>query len=328
MKLWEDAIRIQLFGTEAYEFGLYCAIGAACAIAALCVACRHLKIPQAAALTTGLLCLLLGTVFSRITFCLLDFELGEMLPVSEWTRITTGGWALFGMIGGAILAAWIGARITKQKPLRMLDAVTLALPLMIAAERFGELHQNGFDTGRPMKEGTRMIGFLTFRDELESRIATFRLASILAFVLFVILVIYLFQKQRRDGEVWIRFMMLCGAGGVILESMRGDEFLIYSFVRLQQVLAAAMLIWGVILAVLRGKRAGKSLRAVTAVSLILAVGISIAIEFGFDRTQISHVLLYVIMITVLAIPVVLGFILLAGANKGQEAPYSSETAEA
>ena len=216
--------------------------------------------------------------------------------------------------------------INSAKPQRMLDAVSAAFPLMIAAERFGELHQNGFDTGRPLKEGTHMIGFLTFHDELESRVATFRLASILALILFIILVVYLFQKKRQDGEIWIRFLMLCGAGGVILESMRGDEYLIYSFVRLQQVLAAVMLIWGVVLSILRGKRTGRILRTATAISLILAVGISIAIEFGFDRTQISHTLLYAVMITVLAIPVVLSFILLAASNK-ERRPCSSATAE-
>lgn len=311
MRLLEDTARIPLFGTEVYAFGLYCAIGAACAITALVIICRYLKIRALSALLTGLLGLLLGAFFSRLLYCLLNFELGEMMPVSSWHQITTGGWTMGGMVGGVMLAAWAGSRITKEKPLRMLDAVSAALPLMIAAERLGESRIEGFDVSRPFRDGFRFIGFLTVTDELESRVATFRLAAILAIILFLILIFLLARRDRRDGDILILFMMLCGAGAVVLESLRDDHHLEYSFVHFQQILAAVMWIWSVILA---GRRAGRGsirLFVITIVCMLAAVGICIAIEFAFDRTVISHVLLYMIMIAALSVPIVLGLVLLS-----------------
>jgi len=76
MMLREDAVRISLFGTEMYPYGLCCAIGAACALAAAGVVCRVRKTKPGTASLACLLCLALGIVCSRLAFCLLDQEFG------------------------------------------------------------------------------------------------------------------------------------------------------------------------------------------------------------------------------------------------------------
>jgi hypothetical protein len=122
------------------------------------------------------------------------------------------------------------------------------------------------------------------------------------------------RGRRRDGDTWIQFLILGGAGGILLESLRYDGFLEFSFVRFQQVLAAVMLVWGLVLAARRSGRHGKGfVLSVTAV-LVLAVGVGIGIEFALDRTSLSHVLLYMIMTAAAAVPVVFGFILLRRNN--------------
>lgn len=310
MKLWEDAARMTLFGVKVYSYGTYCAFGAIFALLAYIVICRYQKIKTVSALMSGMLSILFGLLFSRIVFCILDHELGRMIPVSEWFRISTGGWTMFGMIGGAMSGAWLGAKIMKEKPARILDAVSAALLLMIVAERLGESRIERFNVSRPLTSGIPEIGFLTVKDELETRVATHRVAAILTAVLFVILVICLFQRKRRDGDLWILFLLLFGAVSVLLESLRLDNHLVYSFVRMQQVLAALMLLWGLILAGRRGGRKNIALIIISFISFMFAVGVCILNEFRLDRTQVSHILLYVEMIAALLVPTLLGVILL------------------
>ena len=122
------------------------------------------------------------------------------------------------------------------------------------------------------------------------------------------------RGRRRDGDTWIQFLILGGAGGILLESLRYDGFLEFSFVRFQQVLAAVMLVWGLVLAARRSGRNGKGFVASVTAVLVLAVGICIGIEFALDRTSLSHILLYLIMTAAVAVPVVFGFILLRRNN--------------
>ena len=94
MMLREDAVRISLLGMEMYPYGLCCAIGAACALAATGVVCRVRKTRPGTASLACLLCLVLGIVCSRLAFCLLDQEFGSMIPFSAWFLADRGGWSL------------------------------------------------------------------------------------------------------------------------------------------------------------------------------------------------------------------------------------------
>ena len=192
---------------------------------------------------------------------------------------------------------------------------------MIMAERLGESRISGFDVSRTLPDGFPQIPFLTVQDADYgvSFLATYHLAALLAAALFICMLLYILKGKRRDGDLWILFLLLCGAGGVLLESLRYDHFLEFSFVRFQQVLAAVMLAAGVALAVKRLGKAKSRLRTAALVSLALAVGAGIAIEFALDRTRISHSLLYLIMVAALAAPVIMGIRMM---NKGKD---TSET---
>ena len=315
MTLWEEAVRIRVFGIEMYAFGLYCAVGALCSLLAAAVLCRAGRMKQGTAPLLGLTGILLGMVCSRIVFCLLNFELGVMMPLSSWFRITTGGWSLFGMIGGVMLAAYITARLTWQNPGRMLDITVCALPLMIAAERLGEGHLQGFNVSRQLPEGFLSDGILTVRDGNAMYLATHRIAAAAAIILFVLMILALSRKNRKNGDVWVLFLLLCGAGGVLMESLRYDKFMEYSFVRFQQVMAAVMLAAGLVLAIRRNRDWPRGAVTASVVCLVLAILGCVAIEFALDRTTISHVLLYCLMVLLLAVPVIFGILFLNG--KGQ-----------
>ena len=311
--MWEEAPKTELFGIQVYTYGLYCAIGALCAAAAVCVLCRAERVKKGTAAVLSLLALLCGLVCSRVVFCLLNDVAFGGVPFSAWLHFSTGGGSLFGMIFGVFLGAWICSKAVGERSAVLLDIVSAALPLMIAAERFGEKTTEGFNISRQLTAGSFPDGtFLSVKDayyENVSFLATYLLCAACAVVLFLILVFFL-TRNRAEGDLWILFMMLCGAGGVILESLRYDHFLEYSFVCFQQILAAILLVWGIVLAGVRNRGAHRGIFCAAMISLPLSIALCGGIEFALDRMNISHYLLYTIMLLTLAVPVTLGILLL------------------
>ncbi len=327
MKMWEEAPQTEVFGIPVYTFGLYVMIGALCAAVCIMILCRELKTRKGTAGILTFVSIALGLAASRLCYCLarLAEDLvggGDMLPFSAWIRVDIGGWSLYGMIFGVFLAAGIVSRATREKTVKLLDIVSCAVPLAIAAERAGEKVFEVFNVSRPIAGDQFPANtFLAVHDPVygDNYLATYYYCAAAAVVLFLTLVFMLTRSGRWDGDVWILFMILCGAGGILLESLRYDSFMEISFVRLQQVAAAVLLVWGVIAAGRRSGESGKKLFRAALISLPAVIGICIGIEFALDKTTISHVLLYVLMAALLAVPAILGIILLGEKEKGKEA---------
>lgn len=316
----ESAPRTELFGIQVYTFGLFCALGALVAAAAILILSRAGGKKKGTGLLLACLSILFGTAGARLFFCLLNFPGYGSVPFNAWFSLQDGGFSLFGMIFGTFLGTWICARITGENAAAMLDISACALPLMIAAERIGERYFDGFNVSRSVIKEFPAGTFLAVEDEFygTSALATWKLSAILAVLLFLILVFRLTARGKRDGDQWILFMMLCGAGGVILESLRYDYHLEYSFVYLQQIIAALMLLWGLILA---GRRSGKKkpFYGACILTFILAAAVSGGVEFALDRMNINHIVLYLLMTAALAAPVSLGILMLTGKDgKGTE----------
>ena len=318
-------MELEIFGIQLNIWGLHCAIGALCAFAAMGVICASKGMKAGSAPVLGLTSLVLGIVCSRMFYCLVGTLTKTRMPLSSWLQGEEGGWSLAGMIGGGMLAAWISAKIIGEKPKRMLDAVSVAMPLMIAAERMGEESlQPFFNSTTDVFNLSRQIaseGFLTIVNNGKTYLATYRIDAALAMVLFLVLVFSLLNKRSRDGDLWIRFMLLCGAGGVLAESLRYDDFLVYSFVRIQQVLFAILLLAGVIAAGRKGKTGTKRLYTTAIITMVLTVAECIGLEFILDRTGgVRHEVLYGVMTAALAIPVIHGWILQRLKNRMNEDP--------
>ena len=317
MKMWEEAPKTEILGIQVYSFGLYCAIGALCAAAAICLLCRAEKMKKGTGSVLSCLSILFGAACSRIVFCLLGSVDTGILPLAYWFRISTGGWSLFGMIFGAFAGAWLCAGITGESRHALFDAVSCALPLMIAAERFSERMFELFDISRTLPDGSFPANtFLAVKDPYYNNVsylATYLVAAAASLILFLVLVFFL-TRSRREGDLMILFLLLCGACGILLESLRYDHFLEFSFVRFEQVMAAILLVWGVVSAAKRNT-SGKGIRICAYISLPVVIGSLIAIEFALDRSGISHYVLYAVMAALLAIPVILGILLLRKREK-------------
>ena len=300
-------MKVEVFGLQLNMWGLYCAIGALCGFAAIAVVCYSRGMKKGSAPLLTAVSMILGLVCSRGLYCLTMTLTKTRMPLSSWLRVTDGGWTMFGMIGGVMLAAWISAKIIREDAGKMLDAASVALPLVIVAERIGEGSLDQLFNYSRKPQNPLGEGFLTvFRPTEEVYVlATYRIAAIMGIVLFFILVFSLLSTKRKDGDLWIRFMSLCGAGGILAESLRFDHFLEFSFVRIEQVAAALMLFGGVIAAGRRVRKQERTLRLISLITFIPTITGIIGIEFALDRvSDVNRFVLYGIMIAALLIPVI------------------------
>ena len=305
--MWYEAAKINVLGITVYAFGLYVMAGAIAFSAAAAARLSIKKAKTGTAPVLVLLSLLIGMLCSRLAFCLMDMEFGSLLPFRFWPYITAGGWSMMGLVGGVFLAAFLCARLTGQKPWMIIDCAVSGLCLFITAERVGEQWIPDFDISRTLDSEWLASTFLSVGDEYDSYLATFKLAAIAAFVLFIFLTaVDSGKRETSDGDLTITFLLFFGAGSIILESLRYDLFLSYSFVGLQHIIALVILTAGVFLASARWK--GKTaVRTAAAVSLLTAAAIALALEFALDRSTINKFIIYSVMTILIFIPAVLGF---------------------
>ena len=308
MNLLNEAVIIEIFGVRVYAFGLYVLLGTICSMITLGLLARSQQFRPGTAPLMALLAMVAGIIFSRLTFCLLNQELGQMTPVSFWPQLAGGGWSMFGLIGGVFLGGWIAARIMKERTARVLDVLSVSLLPVVIAERIAENRIEDFDISRALDSELLAKSFLAVGED-EPCLATYYVAAAAALVLFIILLIRI-SRRRKDGDTAIAFLLLFGAGAIVLESLRYDRFLSISFVGLQQILAAVMLAVGVVLAFVRGRKRKPRLAIAALISVPLMIGIVLGLEFALDRTTWNKMLIYAAMILTVGAPALMGLQLL------------------
>lgn len=313
--MWEEAAKFSLFGIDLYAWGTCCALGAFLALDFLWIVGSRRGLKAGTAELAGFLSLVLGILCSRPVFCLLDRGLGQTVPFFAWFRITGGGWSVMGALMGVILASLLTARVTGQKAAPVLDITVLAFLLFLFMERIGENWIPNFDISRQLNDSTMFLSstFLAVNGEYGdiAFLRTYLLQAAGALILYFVLCVDL-RRSAKPGHTFLLFLLLFGAWQTLMESLRYDYHISISFVGLQQIFAMLLVIAaGIVLAVRRWKQQfGLSLA--TVISLPVASGLVLLLEFGLDRTSISHLLLYALYILVLACPVSLGLLLRKG----------------
>ena len=305
MRLYEEAEKIHILGIEGYRFGFFVMMGMMAAVIVIGFLSWAKRCEKGTAPMLAFLGILLGAFGGRVGFCLMNRELGSLMPLSSWGKITGGGWAMSGVVAGVMLAGWITARITKQKAGKILDITACALPLFMVMERTGEGCIPEFDYSRELSTEFLKGSFLAFSDDYGTYLATWKLAGILMLILFPVL-IYNIIRSRKDGDTCILFLMLFGGCSILLESLRYDRFLSISFVGLEQVLAAVFLGIGVFITAVQAGPRRKKAAIAAAVSVFVMIGIAVGLEFALDRTTFNKILIYTGYALVVAIPVTLG----------------------
>ena len=236
----------------------------------------------------ALLALPLGLVGARVFYCLARLPLYMEIGLGNVLRLWDGGYALWGAVGGAVLAAVIAAKITKQSAVRLLDALAAPAALTIAIARFAEF-ASGEGIGLEVEsELMQFFPLAVFDADWEVWFyAVFMAEGIVALLIFALLQ---WKSFPRTGDKAKLFFLLYCSAQVLLESLRRDEFLRWLFVRVSQLTAVLVLGGLMFYALYKWLKADKSARMpvkpliINWVIFLVGVGLCIAMEFAVDKS--------------------------------------------
>ena len=236
----------------------------------------------------ALLALPLGLVCARLFYCLARVTLYMEIGLGNVLRLWDGGFALWGAVGGAVVAAILTAKITKQSAVKLLDALAAPAALTIAIARFAEF-ASGEGIGLEVEsELLQFFPLAVFDAEWEVWFyAIFVAEGVAALIICVLLQWKAFPRTGDKAEVF--FVLYCSVQ-ILLESLRRDQFLRWLFVRVSQLTAVLVLGGLMFYALYKWAKAAKEHRmpvkplVINWVIFLLGVGICIAMEFAVDKS--------------------------------------------
>ena len=248
----------------------------------------------------ALLALPLGLIGARVFYCLCRLTVFMELGMGNMLRLWDGGYAMWGAAGGAVIAALLTAKITRQSAARILDAMAVPAALVMALGRFAEFF-SGEGIGLEVENAFfQRFPFAVFDADWEVWFwAIFLLEGIAA---LTILAVLLAKKHGKPGDHAKLFLVLYCSAQILLESLRRDQFLRWLFVRVSQ-LTAVLVLGGLMFYALykwvkapADQRMPKKQLIINWVVFLLCVGLCIAMEFAVDKAAFMPVwLCYTIM---------------------------------
>lgn len=238
----------------------------------------------------ALLALPLGLVCARLFYCVCRLDFYSEVGLAEMVRLWNGGYAMWGAALGAVIAAILTAKITKQSAARLLDALSAPAALVIALGRLAEM-TNGEGKGLEIVNPIfQRFPFGLYNADYEMwfwAICVFEAVAAL-----VILAVLLVKKTARDGDKAKLFLILYCASQILLESLRTDNFLHWTrvFIRVSQLTAVLVLAGLMFAALRRWKKAANEARMPRKqvilhwVIFLVCVGVSIWMQFAVQKS--------------------------------------------
>ncbi len=230
----------------------------------------------------------LALICGRLGFCLARF--GFFFHSDKWREIfslTQGGYLLYGAVFGAVAASALYSKLSKVPRMQVLDAAAVPGLLLIAFARFAEFF-SAEGRGDYVDEG---FFPLVINDAWGyGQLAVFVWEGVIALLLMLAVI-----KTCKEGKgAFMLALVLYACCQVVLESLREDSCPRFGFVRVNQVLSAAIVLcvtaWRAFHTLAKGKA---WLRTLLCVAFLAVIGI---MEWGLDKLNISNWILYGIMI--------------------------------
>jgi len=230
-------------------------------------------------------------VFARLAYCLARFSFYflEMGPVSV-LRTWEGGFMLYGAALGALLGAGFLAKRRGADAAATLDEIACPGLLAVAVCRLGEWTA-GEGVGTWIENPMLMrFPFAVCNEYGEWQLAVFLWAALAA----LIIMICMLRVPAGWGERVLSALLLYACCQVVLESLRMDSCLKMGFVRVSQVISAVVILG--VTAVRAYRNGGKRMMICRCLLVVLLVALIGGIEWALDKTALSNVLLYSLMI--------------------------------
>ena len=314
-----------LLGFPVYGYSIFLCLSILIGLILMAFCQKERSLPKDAALRYGLWAIPLGVVGARLFYCLARFD--YVLYERGWTFLFSlweGGFALYGAMGGCLLAALVYGRVAHVKARDVLDCAAPGAAVLIAGARFAECF-TAQGVGDPVEvEALQHFPFAVMNHYEEWVLPVFLLEGLAALATGLVVFRFLRRKGEKHGDAALIFLLLYGAAQVLLESLRRDDYLRWGFVRVSQLMSMGLVLF---VATVFGARAlaKKKVLLVVFGALVLMAGVlgCIAIEFALDKSSIPNDLLYIGM--ALALMLMTGAVLaLFKARRGEPSSAKHE----
>lgn len=230
--------------------------------------------------TLGILMLPLGLVFAKLFHVAGDWYWYEAAGLDSILRLWEGGYGLWGAVLGCALAVILTARITGERSAVLFDACAAPAALVIAICRFVEYPFAGQGIGMGLDSDSVFcrFPFAVVNEWEEWYWAVFMLEGVIAVIILAVLL----ASGKTGGDKARLFLILYSAAQITCESLRRDQYLVWSFVRVSQ-LTAALVLLGLIIAALVRRRSVDRKDWIDVILFLLGTGIVIGMEFAKDK---------------------------------------------
>lgn len=281
------SILTTIFGLPLTFYGLSVTLALLIVLLGTAFQSRHHGYTSRAALRFALLAIPLCLLCSRVVYVAASYAY-YLEDIGDWTlmlRFWDGGYSMMGALGGLVLAAFLAECWTKTPHGRLMDGMSLYLPLALSLARLAE-GGTGLGEGGPVPDFWPSC--LTIDTVYGSLHTVFLYEAIVADLIFIALFIWKLRCQkRRPGDVLLMFLLLFGCTQVVMESLRSDGHMtVHMGVAVQQVIAAVLIMIPLIIWTVRAARAPQCRRWWPALAMALAVAaivLAVVAEFGVDR---------------------------------------------
>jgi len=251
-----NPVAFRLFGQPIYWYGIIISTGV---LLGILLALRNAKIlgmDQDAIVDFALLAIPLAVIGARLYYVAFEWEhyKGNLLDI---INIRKGGLAIYGGVIGGVLAGLIFSKWKKKDFWNLADICAPSLILGQAIGRWGNfVNQEAYGYAVTNPEWQWFPAAVFIDASQQWHLATFFYESCWNFIIFFILM-SLRKRRKRTGVIFLLYLVLYSAGRFFIEGLRTDSLYIGS-IRVSQLLSALLFVLGIVLIVLKGKRASSS----------------------------------------------------------------------
>lgn len=266
LKLAISNVAFQVFGINIYWYGIIIAFGFMLAVILGLRDSKKFGIDPESIIDLVLFAAPAAILCARLYYVIFSWD-NYRDDLREIFNIRNGGLAIYGGVIGALITAWIFARVRKIRPLKLLDFGVPYLALGQAIGRWGNfVNQEAFGTNTTLPWGMTSdrirsdLGVLQMQgmqvDPALPVHPTFLYESLWNLAAFFIL-LWFRKKKKLEGEVVFLYMVIYGLGRAWIEGLRTDSLMLGNL-RISQLLAFVFAIGFGILFYLRRKKAEKA----------------------------------------------------------------------
>lgn len=231
----------------------------------------------------------LAVAGARAFYCIVNYDVYIGEDFVQVLRIWEGGCAIWGAIGGVLLAAFIVSRFRHVRLSVLLDAMAPSGALMVALSRFAE-----WLSGQGYGKLVENESFMFFPAAVPNEWDEWHWAIFMLEGLYALIILFILLRSKGtlpDGGTARLFMVLYCSGQIFLENLRCDTYLawVFGYLRVSQLTCVLVLLGMLISACCRESGRQKVRRmpirhwTVTFALFIFLAGVIVGMEFAIDK---------------------------------------------